>query len=101
METVNGFFTQVFKAKGDIVSRSIAGESFLIPIRGKLADMQCIFALNPVAEYIWKHLDGKNNIEEIRNLVMNVFDVKEQEADSDIQEFIEDLLKSDLIVGAE
>ena len=101
MNSANEFFKQVFKLKGEIVSRKIAGEAFLIPIRGRLADMQCIFSLNPVAEYIWKQLDGKNSLEEIRNLVIEVFDVEEEEAASDIREFIEDLLKSNLITGAQ
>lgn len=101
MNSANEFFKQVFKLKGEIVSRKIAGEAFLVPIRGRLADMQCIFSLNPVAEYIWKQLDGKNSLEEIRNLVIDVFDVEEEEAASDIREFIEDLLKSNLITGAQ
>lgn len=101
MNQSNEFFKQVFKLKGEIVSRKIAGEAFLVPIRGRLADMQCIFSLNPVAEYIWKQLDGKNSLEEIRNLVIDVFDVEEEEAASDIREFIEDLLKSNLITGAQ
>lgn len=100
MQAVNKFFKQAFKVKGEIVSRKIAGEAFLIPIRGKLADMQCIFSLNPVAEYIWKQLDGQNSLEEIRDRVMEVFYVEEEEAASDIREFVEDLLKSDLIMGA-
>ncbi|MEW6109939.1 MAG: PqqD family protein [Nitrospirota bacterium] len=99
MESVNGFFKQIFKVNGEIVSREIAGETFLVPIRGRLADMQFIFSLNPVAEYIWKQLDGRNSLEEIRNLVIEVFDVEKQDADSDIREFIEELLKSGLITG--
>ena len=101
MNSANEFLTQVFKLNGETVSRKIAGEAFLIPIRGKLADMQCLFSLNPVAEYVWKQLDGQNSLKEIRNLVMEVFDVNEQEADSDIREFIEDLLKANLIIGAQ
>lgn len=99
MTSFEEIFKQVFKPKGEIVSRSIAGETFLIPIRGKLADMQCIFTLNPVAEFIWKHLDGQNSLEDIRNRVIEVFDVEKQQAESDIREFIEDMLKSDLIMG--
>jgi hypothetical protein len=101
MKSVNEFFNQEFKVNGEVVSRKIAGEAFLIPIRGKLADMQCIFSLNPVAEYIWSQLDGQNSLEKIRDHVMEVFDVEKQEADSDIREFIEDLLKSGLIIGAQ
>jgi len=100
MNSANEFLKQIFKLNGEIVSRKIAGEIFLIPIRGNLADMQCIFTLNAVAEYIWKQLDGQNSLEKIRNRVMEIFDVEKQVADSDIREFIDDLLKSNLIIGA-
>ncbi|MGC2064327.1 MAG: PqqD family protein [Thermodesulfovibrionales bacterium] len=99
MEEVTEYFEQTFQVKGEIISRKIAGETLLVPIRGRLADMQLIFSLNPVADYIWKKLDGRNSLSEIRRLVVETFDVKEDKAASDIREFIEDLLKSDLIAG--
>ena len=92
-------FEQVFSVREDIVSRSIAGEMFLVPIRGKLADMQQLFSLNPVAEHVWKHLDGRRKLSEIRDSVLISFDVNKEEAESDIQEFIEDLLSAELIIG--
>ena len=85
-----------FRRNGDIVSRKIAGEIFLVPVKGNMADMQRIFALNPVAEFIWQNLDKKKIID-ICNDVANNFDVSQQEAEEDIQEFINELLEADLI----
>ncbi len=96
---MNEFYEQVFTIKQDIVHRTIAGEVFLVPIRGRLADMQQIFSLNPVAEHIWKHLDGKRKLGDIRDSVLSSFDVRREEAESDIREFIEDLLSAELIIG--
>ena len=87
-----------FKKKDTIVSREIAGEYFLVPIRGKLADMQKIFTLNPVAEYIWQELDNKN-LNDICNGVVSAFEVGKEQAQSDIKEFIAELLEADLIEG--
>ncbi len=94
------FLQQEYQVNGEIVSRKIAGESFLIPIRGKLADMQCIFSLNPVAEFIWRQLNGQNSLEEIRNRVVASFLVEKQQADEDLRDFIEGLLQAGLIKGA-
>jgi len=86
-----------YKKKDTVVSREIAGEFFLVPVRGRLADMQKIFTLNPVARYIWHKLDKDKSLEDIRNGVMSVFDVEKEEAASDIGEFIGELIEEDLI----
>ena len=88
---------KIYKKNENVVMRKIAGELFLIPIRGKIADMQRIFALNPAGEYIWQEMDRKMSLDEIRKGMMARFDVEEEKADSDIREFIADLLKADLI----
>ena len=101
MTVMNEIWGKTFKKADEIVSRSIAGETLLVPIRGKLADMQRIFALNPVGEYIWKRLDGEKPLGEIRNEVLSHFDVDREEAENDIQAFISDLIKENLITGNE
>lgn len=88
---------KVFTKNKDIVTRAITGELFIVPVRGKLADMQRIFTLNPVAEYIWDSLDGRTSIEDIRKGVLSTYEVEEDQADSDIRDFIAELLEADLI----
>ena len=99
MDLENTIWQQIFNKKDDIVSRKIAGETILVPIRGKLADMQKIFSLNPVAEYIWKQLDGKKLLGDIRAMLLERYDVDETDLDTDIREFIEEMLKEELIAG--
>ena len=86
-----------FKKAGEIVSRPIAGETILVPVSGRLADMQRIFALNPAAEFIWKRLDGEKDLSAIRNEILEHFEVGEEQAERDIKEFISELLKEKLI----
>lgn len=87
---------KIYKRNEDIVTRKIAGELFLVPIRGKVADMQRIFTLNPVAEYIWQEID-KQSLNGIRKGILAQFDVEEERADADISEFIAELLEAELI----
>jgi hypothetical protein len=87
----------VYEKKEDIVTRRIADETLLVPIRSQLADMQRIFALNPVAEYIWQHLDGKKNLENILEGITTTFQVERSRAEADMQEFISQLLGAGLI----
>jgi hypothetical protein len=87
---------KVFEKTDNIVSRRIAGELFLVPISGDLANMQRIFALTAVAEFIWEELDGRMNLNEIRRHVLDRFDVSEERAETDIKEFVTELLKEGL-----
>jgi hypothetical protein len=89
-----------FRKKKEIVTRRIAGETLLVPVYGDLANMERIFALDPVAEFIWEQLDGEKSLKDIRDGVLGAFDVKEEKAETDMFEFIEELLKADLIEQA-
>ncbi len=88
---------KVFKKKEDFISRTIAGDMILVPLRGTLTDMQKIFSLNPVAEFIWGKLDGQMSLADLREELLATFDVQEADAVSDIREFITQLLKEGLI----
>lgn len=89
---------KVFQKNEDIVSREIVGETMLIPIRGNLADMQRVFSLEDVSEYIWQQLNGERKLGIIRDAVLENFEVEKIAAETDIPEFINELVKADLIV---
>ncbi len=88
---------KIFARNKDVVSRKIGGELFLVPVKGRLADMEKIFTLTSVAEFIWDRLDGQRSVGEIRDEVIAEFDVAQEQADSDIREFIAELSDSGLI----
>jgi hypothetical protein len=88
---------KVFQRTRNIVSRRVAGELFLVPVAGNLADMQRIFALTKVAEFIWERLDGQKSLSDILNDVVEGFDVDEKQADSDIQALVTELLTEGLV----
>ena len=88
---------EVYKKKSDIVYRKVAGETILVPVSGRLADMQRIFALNPVGEFIWDKLDGSRSLQQISDDIQRFFDVTGEEANADLEGFIAELLKEGLI----
>lgn len=91
---------RVLKKRDEVVSREIAGETILVPIRGKLVDMERIFSVNPVGAHVWQQLDGRRSLAEIRDSVLDTFDVEKDQADVDIQEFVAELTEAELIVEA-
>jgi hypothetical protein len=80
----------------DIVARRIAGELFLVPIRGRIADMSALYSLNEVAEFLWEKL-GEKSLKDLREEVLAIFEIGREEAEADILEFIDQLLKAGLI----
>jgi len=98
--TDNESWGTVYTKREEIVSREIAGETILVPIRGKLVDMQRIFSVNSVGAHIWQQLDGSRSLAQIRDDVLDVFEVERDQADADVQEFIGELLEAQLIVEA-
>jgi len=94
----------VFQRVDDVVEREVVDEMFLVPIRGRLADLQELFALNEVGSWLWTQLAGPRTVEELAAAVTDEFDVDESQAREDTASFVEDLLEAGLVrevVGVE
>lgn len=80
-----------------LVTRRIAEETMLVPVKGKLAQLQKIFVLNPVAAHVWERLDGESPLRDVLSSITAEFDVSEDEARCDLLELVDTLLAADLI----
>lgn len=56
-----------------------------------------IYPLNTVATRIWELMDGKTSIEDIIKKLCEEFDQEKSAIQKDILEFLEELLRADLI----
>jgi hypothetical protein len=88
-----------YKKSGDIVYRKIAGESILVPIRGSVADMQRLYALDEVAEYIWNCIDGESSVADVAAKIAEKFAIDDATAEKDVTAFIDELLENELVVA--
>jgi hypothetical protein len=88
-----------FRKKESIASRMIAGETFLVPVCGQPVDLQKIFILNSLAEFIWQDLDGVHSLDELITSVVEQFAVDREQARLDAFEFIGRLLELNLLEG--
>ena len=75
----------------NIVSRKIADEVILVPIRQNVGDLESVFTLNEVGAFIWEQIDGRRQVKEIKEMIVEEFDVGEEEAEKDLIEFIQQL----------
>ena len=74
-----------------IVHRNIAGEMILVPIRQNVADLESIYTLDEVGARIWELIDGQRRVEEIRDTIVEEYEVSQDVAEADLIEFVQQL----------
>ena len=89
---------KVYKKSDSIVSRKIADEFILVPIRQNVGDLESISTLNEVAARIWELIDGKMKVREIKDKIIEEFEVTPQQAEKDLAEYIKQLEKIEAII---
>jgi len=82
-----------FTKDPSIVSRNIAGEFILVPLRRKVADVESIYTMNEVGGRIWELVDGERSVGEILGMVIEEFEVQPAEAEADVVGFLRQLEK--------
>jgi hypothetical protein len=76
-----------------VVSRKIADEFILVPIRQKASDVDSIYTMNEVAGRIWELIDGEKRVEEVRDVIVEEFEVSLEEAEADLVDLLQQLEK--------
>jgi hypothetical protein len=84
------------KADG-FVSRTIAGDVIIVPVRGGVGDLEAIFTLNGVGATIWQLIDGETPIDRLADAVAKEYEVVTATADADVREFLDLLREKGLI----
>jgi hypothetical protein len=77
----------------NIVFRKIADECILVPIKQKASEVDSIYTINEVGNFIWEQIDGVKLLSEIRDAIVNEFEVNSEEAEVDLLEFLQQLGK--------
>jgi len=87
----------IFRVADAVVRRDVAGETFLVPIRGHVADLQELFIVNEVGAWLWDRLDGRRRVDDLVADVVSEFEVSEQQAKKDVSLFLRQLTDAGLI----
>jgi hypothetical protein len=84
----------------NLVTRSIGGETLIVPVRSGIADLECIYTLNGVGSRIWELLDEHTPVKKIVEAICSEYDVTPEQAAHDISELLSGLEAAGLIRGA-
>lgn len=84
---------------GDYVTRKIAGETIVVPIRAQAAELDFVYVLNEVGAAIWSQLDLGLAPAEIAAAIASDFEVAPETARQDVDRFLETLLGAGVVEG--
>lgn len=80
-----------------VVSRVIAGETLIVPVRRGVGDLASIYSLNEVATSIWNTLACARTQPEIVQQIAGEFDTAAAPVESDISQFLMEMQSAGLI----
>lgn len=86
-----------FTKASDLVTRSIANETIIVPVRTHVVDLESIYSTDEVGSLIWKLIDGQTAVERIVAAVCELYDVTDEQVTKDVDEFLEALQAAGLI----
>ena len=89
-----------YRKDPSIISREIAGEVILVPIRSHVGDLESIYTLNETGARIWALLDEQHTLGEIINQIQAEYEISAAEASQDLFELVTQLQQINAIVKA-
>ena len=85
------------KIRDGLKLKEIAGEYIVIPLGSLSEEMNVTITLNETGKDIWKSLEENNSEEEIVKLILEKYDVSEEKAQQDVQNFINQMIEKGFI----
>lgn len=85
------------KVKEGYVLREVAGNSIVVAIGDGAVDFNGLITINEVGTFLWKLLINGTTRQGLLRAVLEEYDIDEQTAQKDIDEFIEKLRQAGLM----
>jgi hypothetical protein len=92
---------QLFVRSQAVVSRRVAGETLVVPVRGRVGDLASIYSFNQTGSLIWQSLESPKGFAELVSIVEQEYTVAHDQARRDVKQFLHDMLSADLVQARE
>lgn len=84
-----------YTIKQGYVAREVAGEFIAVPVDSSVGSS--IIVLNEVSKFLWDELKSAKTFDELLDAVMKNYDVPKEEAETDLKEFLMQLIENGLL----
>src|SRR6202041_4195149 len=88
---------RVFVRSRAVVSRVVAGETLIVPVRGKVGDLASIYSFNETGSLIWKLMDTPRTVGEVVGAVAEEYQVDTEKVRQDVLRFLGEMRAVGLI----
>jgi hypothetical protein len=88
---------QVYVRSQAMVSRRVAGETLIVPVRGKVGDLASIYSFNQTGSLIWQSMESPKTLGELISDVQREYAVAREQAEKDVKQFLQDTLSVGLV----
>lgn len=90
-----------FARSSNCVTRTIGGETLIVPVRASVADLVAIYVLDEVGAFVWNRLDGLTPLGATADAICAEYEVDRQQAVDEAIEFIATLESAGLVIRSE
>jgi hypothetical protein len=90
-------YSRSFSRSQAVVSRQIAGETLVVPIRGKVGDLASIYSFNETGSLLWVALKDPKSLESLTDLLCQTYEVTWDEAQRDASAFVVEMEAAGLL----
>lgn len=89
--------TEKFIRSRSVVAREIAGETLIVPIRGKVGDLASIYSFNGTGTLLWKLLERPSTAAELATRVTEEYEIDAASAERDVTDFLGEMKAAGLV----
>ena len=85
------------KVNYELIRREIAGETILVPVGAAAMKFTGLITLNEMAAFIWDRIPEAGTPADITDAILKEYDVTREEADADVRELLQTLVKMEIL----
>lgn len=88
------------RTSSKVVSRVVADEALVVPIRGGAGDLDSIYTFNDAGTQLWSMIESGQSAAELARYLENRYGIDARQAKSDAESFLQELADEGLIEQA-
>ncbi len=87
-----------YRANPEYLSRSIAGESILVPVGKAALEFNGLATMNASAMFLWEQLAQERNLQELIGLFAGEFELTDEQSSEDVRAFLDQAIEHGLVL---
>ena len=74
-----------------VVTRCVAGETLVLPVRGDIGDLACFYSLNGTGTAIWEALEKPKSFKDLCEVIDGKYEIGRKKTEEDVALFVRDI----------